>query len=231
MTTTLPFNPAGAPARAVAVRRAIVAGWTGRDRGAVDHHIAELAALGVAPPSEVPLFYRVGAALATREAAIEVVGGTTSGEVEPVLIDDGEGLWLGLGSDHTDRALEAHSVALSKQICPKPVAGELWPWEEVRDHLDALELRSWIRDSPQEAWTPYQEGTLAALRPLPELVERAPAAAGEGRLQPGTLMMCGTLVAIGGVRPARHFRMELRDPVRGRTIGHGYEAAILPVVS
>ena len=37
----------------------IMAGWTGRDRAAVDHHIAELAALGVAGPSCVPTFYRL----------------------------------------------------------------------------------------------------------------------------------------------------------------------------
>lgn len=37
----------------------IVAGWTGRDHGAVQHHIDELAELGIAPPSQVPLYYRV----------------------------------------------------------------------------------------------------------------------------------------------------------------------------
>ena len=59
--------------------------WTGRDRAALDHHVA---ALGVAPPSEMPLFNRVGAALATTKAIVEVVGGDTSGEVEPILLDD-----------------------------------------------------------------------------------------------------------------------------------------------
>ena len=143
---------------------------------------------------------------------------------------DGTGLWLGVGSDHTDRALEAHSVALSKQVCPKPLGAELWRWEEVRDHCDALELRSWIREAPGEDWTPYQDGTLAAVRPLPELMASSPAAEGE-RLQPKTLLFCGTLAAIGGVRPARFFRMELRDPVRGRAIEHSYEAVPLPVIS
>lgn len=48
------------------ITQGIVAGWTGRDRAAVDHHIAELADLGVAPPSEVPLFYRVSQSLFTQ---------------------------------------------------------------------------------------------------------------------------------------------------------------------
>ncbi|MEO9527100.1 MAG: DUF2848 family protein, partial [Roseibium sp.] len=38
--------------------RLIVAGWTGRDRAAVDHHIEELAAIGVPTPSSVPLYYQ-----------------------------------------------------------------------------------------------------------------------------------------------------------------------------
>lgn len=231
MPAMLRLNPPGGGDRDVPVGRAIVAGWTGRDRGAVDHHVAELAEIGVAPPSETPLFYLVGAAMLTGANVIEVVGEGSSGEVEPVLIDDGERLWLGLGSDHTDRELEAHSVALSKQICPKPIAGTVWPYDEVRDHLDALELSSWIRDGPDDAWTPYQEGTLAALRPLAELMAASPAAGGPERLEAGAVMMCGTVPAQGGVRPARFFRMELRDPVLGRTINHGYETVFLPVIA
>ena len=34
--------------------RLVVAGWAGRDEAGVRHHIAELAALGVRPPREVP---------------------------------------------------------------------------------------------------------------------------------------------------------------------------------
>ncbi|VTR33195.1 Protein of uncharacterised function (DUF2848) [Serratia fonticola] len=37
----------------------VIAGWTGRDYKAIQHHIQELAELGVPQPSSVPLFYRV----------------------------------------------------------------------------------------------------------------------------------------------------------------------------
>ena len=57
----------------------VVAGWTGRDRATVEHHIAELEALGVKRPRTVPCFYRVGANLLTTDAAIEVAGGDSSG--------------------------------------------------------------------------------------------------------------------------------------------------------
>jgi len=60
-----------------------VAGWTGRNKNAVDHHIEELRILGISPPSQVPLYYRVSSALLTHRAIIEVLGAGTSGEVEP----------------------------------------------------------------------------------------------------------------------------------------------------
>lgn len=231
MTTEFEFQIAGAEPRRVCIESLVVAGWTGRDRAAVDHHIAELASIGVKPPSEVPLFYRGSAGLLTRTPRIEVLGDATSGEVEPVLIDDGAALFLGLGSDHTDRALEAHSVAHSKQVCAKPLASVLWRFDEVAEHLDAIELRSWIRDDAGADWTPYQDGTLGKIAPLGQLVERSPAAQPGGRLRPGTAMMCGTFGALGGVRPARHLRMEMRDPVMDRTIAHEYETVALPVVA
>lgn len=218
--------------RTVELKRAIVAGWTGRSREVVDHHIEELKAIGVQPPSTVPLFYRVAADLVTTDSAVQTVGNTSSGEAEPVLIDDGERLWLGLGSDHTDRALEAHSVALSKQICAKPVAGELWAFDEVAGHLDEIRIRSFVRDEEGADWQPYQDGTLAAIRPLTELVAAVADGAENGRLGAGTAMMCGTFpVLSGGVRPARFFRMEMVDARLGRRIEHTYEMVSLPVVA
>ncbi|MGK9546125.1 DUF2848 family protein, partial [Salmonella enterica subsp. enterica] len=44
-------------------------------------------------------------------------------------------------------------------------------------------------------------------------------------------MTCGTVAAIGGIRPATEFRMELVDEVLGRTISHAYQSAELPVVA
>jgi hypothetical protein len=39
------------------------------------------------------------------------------------------------------------------------------------------------------------------------------------------------LGAIGGIRPALRFEMELEDPVLGRMMRHGYDIDVLPVVS
>ncbi len=232
MTCALDFETTDTGTLTIPIQRAIIAGWTGRSREAVDHHIEELRAIGVSPPSSVPLFYRVSAGLLTTDAQIQTVGATSSGEAEPVLIDTGERLYLGLGSDHTDRELEAHSVALSKQLCAKPLAATLWPFDEVAQHLDDIRIRSFVREAEGEEWTPYQEGTLAMLLPLAGLADGAPESPGGGRLGAGAAMMCGTFPILGGgVRPARFFRMEMIDDVLSRRIAHSYETVPLPVIA
>lgn len=207
-----------------------VAGWTGRDAAAIQHHIDELAAIGVKPPSSVPLYYRTASGMVTQQSCIEVVGKGTSGEVEPFLIAcDGE-LYLGLASDHTDRELEAHSVALSKQICEKPVASEIWRFDEVKDHIEQIEMRSWVQEQDGDDWVLYQEGTIASIRPLSDLIEGSQLM-GNAANGTASVMLCGTLGAKGGVRPARHFKMALHDPVLDRTITHAYEIRELPEIA
>ena len=220
---TLSFTLDGSGTLDIHIGALIVAGWTGRDKAAVQHHIDELGELGVAPPSQTPLFYRVGAELLTQADRIQVVGEATSGEAEAVLFAGPDGRYVTLGSDHTDREAEAASVALSKQACPKPIASECWSYDEVAPHWDTLVLRSW-------AWidgarTLYQEGTLAQMLPAADLL------AGYGALTPGSAMFCGTLPAIGGVRPASRFEMTLEDPVLDRELSHAYDIDPLPVVS
>ena len=204
----------------------VVAGWTGRDQAAIQHHIDELAAIGVKPPSATPLYYRVAASLLTQGDRIEAVGEASSGEVEPLVVQQGGRRWLGLASDHTDRALEAHSVALSKQVCAKPCAAELWPWEDVADRLEDIALESWIHEDGD--WVLYQQGTLASIRPLVALIDGVGL---DDLAAEGAAMLCGTFGAKGGVRPAARFRMVMRDPATGREIRHDYSTVTLPEIA
>ena len=204
----------------------IVAGWTGRDEAALRHHIEELAAIGVPRPSSVPVYYRIAAGNLTQSQRVEVLGPDTSGEIEPVIVAHADGLWLGLGSDHTDRKAERMGIALSKQLCVKPIAAALWRFDEVSAHWDELTLRAHATIDGKRVV--YQEGRLAAMRHPSDLVARMNA---DTPLAPGTVLFCGTLAAIGGIRPASRFEMELRDPVLGRTITHAYDDVALPVVS
>ncbi|MFA6444183.1 MAG: DUF2848 domain-containing protein, partial [Sterolibacterium sp.] len=182
----------------------IVAGWAGRDLAATEHHIEELARLGVARPSAIPLYYRVAENQLTQAPRIQVVGADSSGEVETlVFMAEGE-MYVSLTSDHTDRKLESRSVALSKQLCAKPVATVAWRFADVADHWDDLVIRSYIRENGSEVL--YQEGALNALRTPSDLI--AGYRAGGATLPPGAAMSCGTVGAIGGIRPASSFTME-----------------------
>lgn len=203
-------------------RQVIVAGWTGRDAHAVQHHIEELAAIGVAPPSEVPLFYRVSNSLLTVDRQIEVLGNASSGEAEPLILKHNGKFWLGLASDHTDRQLETTSVAASKQICAKPCAASLWEFAALESRLDSLIIKSWIRENGD--WTPYQDGTIGQIRPLKDLIAATD-------MQDGAAMLCGTFAAIGGVRAASDFRATMTDPETGSEIVLEYTAHALPEIS
>ena len=126
----------------LAIDQAVIAGWTGRDPVARDKHIAELEAIGIARPASTPIYYRVAARRITFADRIEVSGGDSSGEVEFVLIGWQGRIFVGCGSDHTDRKVEAYGVTVSKQMCEKPVASTFWAFDEVAPHWDSLLLRS-----------------------------------------------------------------------------------------
>lgn len=208
----------------------VIAGWTGRDASAIEHHIEELEALGVHRPSSVPLYYRVAAHLLTQSPTIEALGTHSSGEAEPVLFFAGGEWWLTVGSDHTDRGVEAYSVAVSKQMCAKPIATAAWRWADVAPHQDLLQLRSRILEDGH--WTDYQRGSLASIRPL-ESLRDASFATGSAD---GRFMSCGTLPALPNVRgesirPAPQMEIELHDPRLARSIVHRYAVEVLELVA
>ena len=145
--------------------------------------------------------------------------------VEFVLIGWQGRIFVGCGSDHTDRKVEAYSVTVSKQMCDKVVASTLWELEDVIGHWDKMILRSWATIKGERVL--YQEGTLDAMLPVADLIARG---FGGGKLPDGCAMFGGTFAAKGGIRPADRFDFELEDPVLKRTIRHGYDVITLPVL-
>jgi Protein of unknown function (DUF2848) len=209
----------------LAIDQAVIAGWTGRDPVARDKHIAELEALGIARPATTPIYYRCSARRITQADRIEVSGEDSSGEVEFVLIGWQGRIFVGCGSDHTDRKVESYSVTVSKQMCDKPVASVLWELEDVIAHWDRMILRSYA--TIDGARVLYQEGTLDAMLPVKDLIERG---FGDNGLPDGCAMFGGTFAAKGGIRPASRFDFELEDPVLKRKISHGYDVITMPVL-
>lgn len=210
----------------VDIENLVIAGWTGRDVTALNHHIEELKAIGVQPPSRVPIYYRAAAQMLTQADRIQVLGDESSGEVEPVLVGAADRLWVTVGADHTDRKVESYGIAVSKQMCAKPIGCTAWRFEEVEPHWDRLMLRSFIQEGGNRVL--YQEGPLAKIRDPRELIFGWK---DEKRLPMGAVMFCGTMPAIGAIRSSSRFEMELDDPVLGRKIVHAYEIETLPVIA
>ena len=228
MPVTLEFTvlPNGS-AKQVRIDDLVIAGWTGRDVEALEKHIVELEELGVPRPSSVPCFYRVGAENFTNGEELQFLGDTSSGEVEFILIGTDEGMLIGVGSDHTDREVETYSVPVSKQMCVKPVSKDVWRYDDVKDHFDDLLLRAWATENGEKKL--YQDGGVTAMRPPEELIGLY--LPGQTALPAGMAMYCGTLAAIGGIRPADRFDVEIEDPLRGTKILYGYNVNTLPVVT
>jgi hypothetical protein len=226
-TLSLTLHSAGSSVqRDIGIDDAIVAGWTGRDAAAVERHIRELEALGVKRPATTPIFYRVSAARLTTGSEIEVVGTGSGGEVEFVLLQYDGRVWVGTGSDHTDRTVETYGVTVSKQMCDKPLAPVFWAFDEVAPHWDKLMLRAHVVENGERKL--YQEGPVTAMLAPLDLVGRY--LKGSTKLPDGSIMYCGTLAARGGVRPTERFEYEIEDPVLGRRIAHAYTVRILPIL-
>ena len=203
----------------------IIAGYTGRDRAVVQHHIDELAAQGIPPPPQTPMFYRMPLDALTTESEIVVPSAQTSGEVEPVLIAH-QGRWyMGIGSDHTDRLLEREDIGRAKSVCPKPLGPRVWRYEDFRGHADAIALHSFAVTGPGR--TPYQDGTLAAIMAFDPLIalmhERTQLAADD------LVMFCGTVPLLGGTFAfAQRFEASLVDSVRGAVLELAYAVRVGP---
>ncbi|WP_163851746.1 DUF2848 domain-containing protein [Pseudooceanicola aestuarii] len=207
----------------IPIDKLVVAGWTGRQKEAMEHHIAELEALGIKRPAATPMFYLLSASRLTQSDTMEVIGDGSSGEAEFVLLGTPEGLLVGIGSDHTDREAETVGVTLSKQMCDKPVGGTFWRFDDLRDHWDQIIIRSFA--TIDGARVLYQEGTIAGMLAPQSLIAEYE----HDAIAPGTAMFCGTLPAIGGIRGSSDFTCELEDPVLNRKITCHYAIKTLEV--
>lgn len=149
--------------------RMINAGYVGKNQKEVRRHIEELAAKGIAGPKSIPVLFPVIRTSLTMDSAIEVYGSKTSGEVEYVLcIVNEDEIYIGLGSDHTDRHLEETDIPRAKQICPNIISRTVWPLEEVEDHWDDLLMSAHTVEHGKKIL--YQEGRLGLLLNPAELM-------------------------------------------------------------
>ncbi len=201
------------------LRGAVLCGYTGRDQSAVRKHIEELAKEGVAPPPYVPTQYPKPPQSIAVEGEMLVAGRETSGEVEFVLLLHGGELYVGVGSDHTDRELERLDILKSKQVCPSMLSRALWRYEEVKGHWDRLVMRSWVTQGGERLL--YQETTLATIM-SPEALMGVVRERVQGSLDGIAIYSGTTPLKTERMIFADRFEGELSDPVLKRTLTVDY---------
>lgn len=201
--------------------RMVNAGYVGRDQDEVRRHIDELAKKGIPGPKTTPALYPVIARNLVTDAEIEVYSHDTCGEVEYVLmIEDEHKIYVGLGSDHSDRHLEETDIPRCKQICPNVLSKTVWPLTEVEDHWDDLEIQSKVIKDDQEVI--YQKGPLELILDPKALMKfvlsKVPGPLNETVIFSGTL---GTLT--GGFVFGERFMAQLVDPKLDRRLELAYD--------
>jgi hypothetical protein len=141
----------------------------GKNQEEVRRHIQELAEKGIPGPSSTPTLYPVVCTALATDSIIEVYGKETSGEVEYVLcVVNEDEVYVGLGSDHTDRHLEETDIPRAKQICPNLMSRTVWRLKEVEGHWDDLLMGATVVKDGKEIL--YQEGRLGLLLNPAELM-------------------------------------------------------------
>jgi len=170
----------------------------------------------IATSVPAPRMYPIGVPAVGTDDVVEVHTEETSGEVEIVLIM-ADRLYVGVGSDHTDRALERASIPWSKQACTNVLAPEIWPFDELAQDWDRCILRSWVDGRLYQ-----QVGVDAFLRPediLTIVADRAP-----GFPKTNAMIFCGTIVSVDKrLGFGRRWDFEIEDPTGNRRIRHGYD--------
>lgn len=204
--------------REVAVGRLLIAAYTGRNQVEVARHVAELELLGVPAPPTTPTVYRIEPTLLTQADTVHVDGATTSGEVEAVLVVSDDGMLVTVGSDHTDREIERKDIAASKSACPKVIGRSCLPVSAITD-WDRIRLASHI-----DGATPYQDGRMASVLPLPDILEFLTSE--DLGVQPGDVVFLGTIPTVGELRPAGRFTGVLEVPGAPEALTVSYDIRV-----
>lgn len=204
------------------VSKILCIGFAGRDKQKVMEHILELEEIGVKRPERIPTIYPCSDLLVTQENKIQVLDDKTSGEVEFTILIQGGEIYIGLGSDHTDRSLETISIAKSKQICPKPIAKTVWKYSEIKEHWDELILKSWVTVNGEEKL--YQEGRINSILKVEDILEVVKE---EYEDMSGMIVYSGTVPTHEGFIYGEKFRYAIVDRILNREITHEYEIEVL----
>jgi len=193
----------------------------------LDNHLEQMREAGVASPEQLPFVTPKPNYLVTTDDSIQVNSSETAGEAEFVMYPTDEHLYIGVGNDHKEYEIAPTNMHVANNTCPSVMSDEVWVFEEVADHWDEIELRSWVeRDGTLEL---YQRAPMSAFMRPNSIVD----AVAESITDPitGTAIWSGT-VDSGGVDPfpevvsGDFYMVQLHDPVLNRRLVTQYSVHV-----
>jgi hypothetical protein len=208
------------------IRRVVNAGYTSRNQEALRKHIEELRREGVPAPDSTPTAYEVITKLVYFDGEIEVIGERTSGEAEFVLLCSDKEVYVGVGSDHTDRELEVVSIIKSKQVCPNVMSRYVWRLKNIRKDWETLILRGWTEDEGGRKVL-YQETPLGQVMDPEDLMAFVREQSDDKNLD-GVVIFSGTIpILTGKTLCGKYFEVELHNPRTRRKLSCAYRVKVL----
>jgi hypothetical protein len=217
------FEPASGTSKSVAldVTKIVNAGYTGRDQAAVQAHIDELREEGIPAPAKTPTYFPKFSDRITQSEVLEALDESDhSGEVEFVLVFGGGKVYVGVGSDHTDRKLEEVDIPKAKQVYPNTISKTLWDLADVEGHWDDLIIRSWVTQGGEKVL--LQEAALTAMLEPGDLIARVKKLLADPNDTEGLVVYSGTVAALCKAGYSDSFECEIEDPKLGRKLSQKY---------
>lgn len=205
------------------LNRVLIVGYSGSNTKKIMEHIEELEKeLGVPAPKKIPTIFECSKEILTSESEINFIGEMTSGEAEYLIVKHSNKIYIGIGSDHTDRKLESISVLKSKQVCPKPFSSKLWLYDDIKENWNNIRLESYQVIDNKEII--YQKGTLAEILPVEKIIEEL-----ENRVGniDNSVIFSGTVPLIEGFKYGTTFKGRLIDDCKKRSLELEYSIKVI----
>ena len=142
----------------------------------------------------------------------------TSGEVEYLIIKHSNEIYIGIGSDHTDRKLESISVPKAKQICPKPIGEEVWLYKDVKEHWNEIEAESYQNIDRKKVL--YQKGKLSEILPVEKIISELENRVGNIE---DSVIFSGTVPLVSTFKYGNEFICKIFDKNNNSTLNLNYK--------
>lgn len=204
------------------VKNVYAMGFTARNQEAMLRNLKSLKSLNVKIPKRIPSVYPLIKNIIDLSDEIEVVSNDTCAEVEFLIIIQNEDIYIGIGSDHSDKVLESESISKSKQICPKHFHTELWDYKDVKNHWDELEIGSYYYKDGEKIV--FQKGFVKDMLHPDTVIDEL-----KNRYDDinKIIVYSGSIANLTGFIYGEKFEYYLNDPVLNRKLKTNYKINVI----